>query len=263
MIFRCATCNLFDYPTLSATDDTVITIDNLPGFPFEDNSNVEEYSPIFDLLNPEGSHSIGLLFCALDPALTLQSSSEATRIESLDNEAECLANPFAPTNPPLPVDKLTVEDYEGIQIILMGLEELLDKGAFETLTELYIEDFFNSLSDMGVSNVESEVTVTDVLPSDARRRRLETSNVTVVFDMTLTYSATEDPVERSELANAPFSTDEQRAKYVQALLDSEEVPFQNLLGVSELEVPEGVPSTAFLSKIMCSGLLCFLCTMLI
>jgi hypothetical protein len=239
----------------------VITIDNLPDFPFQDNSNVSKYEPALDILAPRESHSTGLLFCALGPILKIQ-NSDAIKIESLDNTEACLANPFPPTNPPIREDQLTKEDFEGLQLDLVGLSELLDKGAFEILTELFIENFFNSVSSMGVTQVESDVTVTDVLTPDDRRR-LETDRITVVFDMTLTYVATEGTVERSELAAAAFTGDEQRDKVVQALLDSEEESFANIESISELEVPEGTTSMAYGTSIAFTSLLCFTWAMLL
>jgi hypothetical protein len=113
----------------------------MPDFPFVDNERVVEYAPALDLLSPSGTHSTGLLFCALDPGIELNNIPEATQIMSLDNTEECLANPFPPTNPPIPSDQLTVEEFEGLELILIGLDQLLDEGAFETLTELFIEDF--------------------------------------------------------------------------------------------------------------------------
>jgi hypothetical protein len=236
----------------------VVTIDNLPDFPFE-NDNVEAYAPTIDLLAPEGSHSTGLLFCALDAGLKIQTSPQTTQITSLDNMEACLANPFPPTSPPIPIDQLTVEEYKGIKLDLVGVGELLDKGAFETLTELFVENFFNSNSDRGASHVESDVTVTDVLTKDSRRR-LQTDSITVVFDMTLTYLATSDPLDREELAAAPFANDEQREKYVEALVDSEEPSFQTLQSVSAVEVPE---SKAVAISLVLTGLWCVVSTMLL
>ena len=217
-------------------------MDHMPSFPFTDNDNVMAYSPPLNLLIPSGTHSTALLFCALDPGLKFQDTPEATQVISLGNVEECLANPFPLTNPPVSVEDLTVVEFKDLQLIIVGLDQLLEQGAFETLTELFIENFFNTFgSDFGVSEVEAEITVTDVLtPGQQTRDRLlqEATQITVIFDMTLSYLEGEKPTDPNQLAAAAFLTNEQRESFVQAMIDSDEPSFRTVKGVSALEFPE-------------------------
>jgi hypothetical protein len=67
-------------------------------------------------------------------------------------------------------------------------------------------------------------------------------------------------LDREELAAAPFANDEQREKYVEALVDSEEPSFQTLQSVSAVEVPE---SKAVAISLVLAGLWCVVSTMLL
>lgn len=245
------------------TEDEVITIDNLPAFPFVDNANVVPYEPVIGLLEPEGTHSEGLLFCALDPALLVQ-GSEASAIKALASTDACLSNPFPDTGPPVPAHDLTEAQFDGLRIDLVGLGDLLDRGAFETLTELFIEQYFNARTETyGIYNVESDVTVTGVIVLSSGRRRTTTTTarqlhdhherITVVFDLTLLYlieEEKENDVDPETLPSAPFDSDEQQDIYLTTLRDSEEETFASLIGVSRLnESQEQFSSAAVLSHV--------------
>lgn len=136
------------------------------------------------------------------------------------------------------------DKVSSLQMTLEGVPPLSDDSlaAWIDVTEAWIIDFFVSNPQYGISDVETSIVVISIDPPlvGSRNRFLQTEQVTLTYDQTVSYTKSPSSTLTSlEVITHPFESEASRDEYMENLYETGVKAFENILRTSVVSQAPG------------------------